>query len=338
MSDQNTSDSMSEVYLQISPNILASFPKFRPPVALYFFDENVAQVKKYHEAEKRLGTAEQEVVSNFAADGILFLLRDDYRIYAKHLSKNLGLVLTEDDFTPPEVAEIFYQALYDRMVEFLDQPKEQPYEALAKDISILDEYLWADPSRVEYLLKSLHTGYDLAAHCVNTMFVGLALFIMALKGKLNRAALSSIAMGLLIHDMGMVNVSKFILNNDKFLTRPDRDSIENHIDAGFTKLKRLGVNDPIIMQCLTQHHERVDGSGYPQRLMHKNLSMPGRLCGVADSFCAIIADRPYHTAKDLKSAAVVLIKDPKRYDPALTKLLALLLTEGVAPVLEADAG
>lgn len=337
MNDTTPSDSMSEVYLQISPNILASFPKFRPPVDMYFFDEKVAQIKKYHEAEKRLGTEGQAEVFGFAQEGMLFLLRDDYRVYGKHLSKNLGLVLTEDDFTPQDVAEIFYQALYDRVHEFFEQPKEGPYEAMTKDLSILVEYLWADPARVEYLMKSLHTKYDFATHSVNTLFVGLALFIMALKGKLKRTSLFSVAMGLLVHDMGMPNISKFILENKSFLLRPDRDSIEQHVEGGFTKLKRLGINDPIILQCVLEHHERVDGSGYPRRVIGKDLSLPGRLCGVADSFSAIISDRPYHEAKDLKAAALMLMKEPKKYDPGMAKLLALLITQGVGPVIGSAA-
>ena len=63
MTDTTSTDSMSEVYLQISSNILESFPKFRPPVDMYYFDENVAQVKKYHEAAARLGKDKQEQVS-----------------------------------------------------------------------------------------------------------------------------------------------------------------------------------------------------------------------------------------------------------------------------------
>ncbi len=334
MTEQTSSDSMSEVYLQISPNILGSFPKFRPPVDLYFFDESVAQVKRYHEAEKRLGKEQQEAVAEFATGGTLFLLREDYRVYAKHLSKNLGLVLTEDDFTPQEVAEIFYQALYDRMVEFLAQPTEKPYELLTKDIAILDEYLWTDPSRVECLMESLHPEYDWAAHSVNTLFVGLALFIMALKGKLNRAALTSVAMGLILHDIGMANVSTFILENKGFLLRPDKESIEHHVDTAFTKLKRLGITDPITLQCILQHHERVDGSGYPKRVIGKDLTMPGRLCGVADSYCAMLSERPHRKGKAPKLAAMALIKDTKKYDPGMTKLLGILLTQGVGAVIK----
>lgn len=336
MTDMSSNDSMSEVYLQISPNILASFPKFRPPVDMYFFDEQVAQVKKYHEAEKRLDTNGQSAVAVFAQEGILFLLRDDYRIYAKHLSKNLGLVLTEDDFTPQEVAEIFHQALYDRISLFIEQPKNQPYEEMVRDLSILVEYIWTDPARVEHLISSLHTAYDLATHSVNTLFVGMALFVMALKGKLEKASLLSVATGLLVHDIGMASVSKFILDNKSFLLRSDRESIENHVEAAFTKLKRLGINDAIVLQCVFEHHERIDGSGYPRRVMKQNLSLPGRLCGVADSFCAIIAERPHREGKDHRQAALVLIKDEKRYDPGLTKLLAILLTQGVAPILGGD--
>ena len=125
-------ESLSETYLQISPNILESFPKFRPPVDLYVFDMDTAQTKKYHKAEERLAKERQEEVSRFAVDSLLFLLRDDYRIYAKHLSKKLGLILTEDDFTPQEVAEIFFIAFRDRVEEFLGQSHRRAVQGPGK--------------------------------------------------------------------------------------------------------------------------------------------------------------------------------------------------------------
>lgn len=329
MTEQKTEGDLAEVYLQISPNILESFPKFRPPVALYYFDEGVAQVKKYHDADARLATEKQSQVADFANDGVLFLLRDDYRIYAKHLSKKLGLVLTEDDLSPQEVAEIFFIALRDRMELFLEQPTEDPLKGLIKDISILVEYLWVDPGRVEFLTRSLHEEYSLAGHSVNTMFVGLALFTMVVQGKFERATLVSLALGLILHDLGMANVPRFILDKPQKFLRSDRDSVENHIEAGFSKFTRLKLRDPLVVQCLTMHHERVDGSGYPKRIMGKDLTLAGRLCGVSDAFCALVSVRPHREAKDYKQAALILIKDAKRFDPTLTKLLAVLVTKGV---------
>lgn len=329
MSEQTLDESLSEVYLQISPNILEIFPRFRPPVDLYRFDTAINSVKRFHQAEARLGTDKQAEVARYARDGQLFLLRDDYRVYAQHLSKKLGLVLVEDDLRPLEVAEIFFLAFRDRMHDFLDQPKKEPFKEIVKDISILAEYLWADPCRVEFLTKTLQKDYDLAVHSVNTMFIGLGLFVMASGGKLERVELVNLALGLLLHDLGMVNVPRFITDKEQFLVRSDRESIEKHIDAGLNKLRRLKVDNPVVLQCMTQHHERLDGSGYPARLKGKDLTMTGRLCGVADSFSAIIGDRPYHDSKKSIEAALTLLHESKRYEPVLCKLLTALVEQGV---------
>ncbi len=61
------------------------------------------------------------------------------------------------------------------MTDMLEQPKKHHSRRLL-GYSILAEYLWTDPSRVDFLSKSLHKDYDLAVHSVNTMFIGLALF------------------------------------------------------------------------------------------------------------------------------------------------------------------
>ncbi len=69
MSEEKT---ISEVYLQISSNILESFPKFRPPVDLYRFDDSVSQVRKSHVANARLGKEKQKQVAEDAQKGRLF--------------------------------------------------------------------------------------------------------------------------------------------------------------------------------------------------------------------------------------------------------------------------
>jgi HD-GYP domain-containing protein (c-di-GMP phosphodiesterase class II) len=80
---------------------------------------------------------------------------------------------------------------------------------------------------------------------------------------------------------------------------------------------------------MDQHHERSDGSGYPARRFDKDISTMGKLCAVADSFSAIVGDRPYHSALDTADAVRLLIGDGKRYDPALTSLLAKVMDERV---------
>ena len=337
MSERQFDESVGETYLQISPNILESFPKSRPPVDMYRFNTAMARIEKIHDAEVRLTPGKQGMVEEAAQEGTLFLFREDYKVYARHLSKKLGLVLVEDNFKPNEVAEIFFLAFRDRMADFIELPKEGPLKEIVKDISILAEYLWIDPHRVAFLTKTLHKEYDLASHSVNTMFIGLAVFAMASGGKLERAEVVNLGLGLLVHDLGMVHVPKFITDKEQYLVRRDRESIEKHIDAGEKIMERLKIGDATVMECMTQHHERLDGTGYPKRLKGQDISMTGRLCALADSFSAIIGDRPYHDAKVAVEAARTLASDPKKYEPALTKMLLALVLKNYADAEPAPA-
>jgi HD-GYP domain-containing protein (c-di-GMP phosphodiesterase class II) len=329
MAEHTDPGSISETYLQISPNILASFPRFRPPVDLYVFDPAVGRTGRYQRAGERLSRQGQEEVARFAEEGRLYLLRDDYRVYAEHLSKKLGLLLVEEGFLPREVAEIFFIALRDRMADFLNQPREDSFEALRTDVTILAEYVWTDPGRAAFLTHTLERDYDLAVHSVNTMLIGLAVYLRLTGGKVEKTVLVSLILGLLLHDMGMAMVPKFIRDKEQYLVRRDRESIERHIEAGLNMLKRLKVRDPIILECLEQHHERLDGSGYPARRFDKRISAMGRLCAVADSFSALVGDRPYRSARDTAEAARVLVEEAGRYDPSMTALLAGITAERV---------
>jgi HD-GYP domain-containing protein (c-di-GMP phosphodiesterase class II) len=329
MADNTDSASLSETYLQISPNILASFPKFRPPVDLYFYDPDVARTGPYLRAGERLSREGQDEVARFAEEGRLYLLRDDYRVYAEHLSRELGLLLVEEGFLPLEVAEIFFIAFRNRMDEFLNRPTEDTYEDLRTDVSILAEYIWIDPSRVDFLTHTLEREYDLSVHSVNTMFIGLALHLRQTGGQVEKAGLVSLSLGLLLHDLGMVMVPKFIRDKEQYLVRRDRESLERHIEAGLNMLRRLKVRDQVILDCVEQHHERLDGSGYPARRFDKDISAEGRLCAIADSFSAIIGDRPHRSARDMSEAVRMLAEDGRRYDSDLTALLAGIMAERI---------
>ena len=67
-----------------------------------------------------------------------------------------------------------------------------------------------------------------------------------------------------------------------------------------------------------EHQERLDGSGYPNKLKETHLSKFGKLCAVADSFAAMISNRPYAQAIPPKAAAQLLANDKERYDSTFT--------------------
>ncbi len=322
-------ESISEEYLQISPNILASFPRFRPPVSLYVFDEKTNTVKLFAKQEERVSKARQEELGAFCEEGLLYLSRADYKIYAKHISKKLGLILVETSLNEQEIAEIFYQALLSRLQEFFDQPTEPVYRALEKDITILSEYLWIDPGRAVYPARNLHTDYDQAGHSVNSLFVGLAVYIFFNHGKMDKLYLNKAALGLLLHDLGMSKVPAYITDKSAALRKQEQESVRLHPQTGLNILSRLQIGDGEIVQCIMQHHERLDGTGYPNRLKGQEIGFMGRVCAVADSYCAMIAERPFRPAMPPSKAALTLVKESLRYDERMAKSLVQIMARGM---------
>lgn len=320
-----TDDTLRLDYLEISPNILASFPKFRPPVDLYVYEEKLGDVLKYWEAEKRLPTARQPVISQLADAGQLFLSRQDYKVYARHLSGNLGLVLVEAQLQGREVAEIFFQGLKARYQEFLDQPVAKSYEALHKDLAILCEYLWADPARARHLRHALVQDYSLANNAVATCFVALGMFLLLFKEAETRHLLDA-ALGFMLHDLGMSNIPDYVVGKPRQLTREERMRAQEHVNIGESMLRRIGEIPDAVFLCATQHHEKMDGSGYPRGLRGQDIAHLARICAVADAFCAMTSNRVYASSKTPKEAALTLIQERVKFDTAALDALVKYIT------------
>lgn len=321
--------SVSETYLQISPNILASFPRNKLPVDFYSFSPERFGMRLLYRAGQRVSDPVQAEMQRLSAEGALFLSRKDYRVYAVHLSKNLGLVLTETGLNEQEAAELFFVGLTARVRDFLDQPLEQRLDALRADAAVLAEYVWIDPCRIGFLLRTLRRKYDLAAHSVNSALVGLGLYLMQAGKSAQKLAPLDIVLGLALHDIGMSKVPGFVITKEANLMRQERESIENHVDIALAILERLRVKSEPVRRCVAEHHERFDGSGYPRGLKGGAISLEGRICAIADAFVAMTSERPHRPAMDPARAARTLLAAKGAYDPVLCRMLVELLARGL---------
>lgn len=320
-------DGLNEEYYQISTDILGSFNKYRPPLNIFLFKEEVARIMPYYKVGGRLSNEQVEELAAMTSEGLIFVSREDHPVYVKHISYQLDLVLVDKNLKEKEVADIFTQALTRRLDEFFNQPVKAVYEKLWVDLMVLTEYLYNDIRRARALVRRLHKEHTLANHSINCGFLGLALW-----GKLKensdftdvvkRTTFDRIAVGLFLHDMGMAKVAPFIREKDKPLTPEERNKINAHVRSGYDMVNKLGAKYAEIEQCVNEHHERVNGSGYPMKSMKQEFA--GRLCAVADSFCAMIAKRPYAEPKSMLQAAKELASDGA-YDKEITKALQLLL-------------
>jgi HD-GYP domain-containing protein (c-di-GMP phosphodiesterase class II) len=140
-------------------------------------------------------------------------------------------------------------------------------------------------------LIDLRTFDDyLIAHSVNVCILSL---LTAVNMDYNEDKLVDLAMGCLLHDLGMTTVSEEIRAKVGSLTPKESSIVQTHAEVGFNYVRKLRDISVLAAHIAFQHHERFDGKGYPRQLKGKGIHEYARIAAVADIFDALISDRPY---------------------------------------------
>ncbi len=105
----------------------------------------------------------------------------------------------------------------------------------------------------------------------------------------------------LVHDIGKFSIPAQVLMKPTKLTSFEVAMLRNHVQAGYDVLKHIHFPWPVA-QAVLQHHERLDGSGYPNGLKGDSISDDGRILAVADTVDAMVGARPYRNAFTLEVA------------------------------------
>ena len=113
--------------------------------------------------------------------------------------------------------------------------------------------------------------------------------------------LTGLRMAALIHDIGKINVPGELLSKPGLLSPLERQLINTHANAGYTILKELDLPWNVA-QVVKQHHERCDGSGYPDGLKKDQINLSARILAVADVVEAMASHRPYRPALGIERA------------------------------------
>ena len=150
-----------------------------------------------------------------------------------------------------------------------------------------------------------------------------------------------LAVGGLLHDIGKLSVPLEILRKPAGLTDAEYAEIKRHPEAGRRLLEELGGFAPVVRDLVSDHHERLDGKGYPRGLTEEELPLHTRILTVCDVYDALVSDRVYRDAWTPEKAFELLRSDAgtafdERCVEALAKVVGLE-TGWVADVAPAPA-
>ena len=134
----------------------------------------------------------------------------------------------------------------------------------------------------------------------------------------------------LVHDVGKLTVPAEILNKPSLLTPVEFELIKGHSAAGYEILASIDFDYPIA-DIVVQHHERMDGSGYPAGLGGNDILPEARILAVADVVEAMASHRPYRPALGIEAAlAEIRAGAGTRYDSPAVDACERLFASGFA--------
>jgi HD-GYP domain-containing protein (c-di-GMP phosphodiesterase class II) len=136
------------------------------------------------------------------------------------------------------------------------------------------------------------------------------------------------ALGLLLHDVAMNKVPAFILNKNTPLKQDEKDKIPPHVLGGMQIAQKMELVEEEVRAACLEHHERLDGSGYPQRMKGTQISSMGAMAAVADSFSAMLQKRVYAEAKTPAAAAGELVNAAHLYEKRFSAALQAAFVAG----------
>ena len=148
-----------------------------------------------------------------------------------------------------------------------------------------------------------------------------ALLVSFARGlKLERKIIKEIAIGGLLHDVGKAKVPDDILNKPAKLTEAEFSKMKSHVVQSILILQNTPGVSQIALDVAGQHHERFDGTGYPNQLKGEQISLYGRMGAIVDVYDAITSDRVYHKGMAPTAALGRLLEWSKyHFDPELVR-------------------
>jgi putative nucleotidyltransferase with HDIG domain len=173
--------------------------------------------------------------------------------------------------------------------ELFSEPSSGVLEGLSNTVNIILSEFIEYPDIIKTFWQITENGYTIASHSVNVMALAIQ---YATSRKYDKSKIKLLAMCALLHDVGKTKTDSVILTATQKLSDAEFAKIKFHPIQGYNLLKRCKFSDPELKLTALQHHERLDGSGYPNGLTH--LSEFAQIISLLDSFEALTKDeRPY---------------------------------------------
>ncbi|TWU37400.1 HD-GYP domain-containing protein [Novipirellula artificiosorum] len=245
---------------------------------------------------------------------LLYIAKDSGARYQAYLRRLLDPKSDSATVTPQLRAGALNEVVLDVLrTSFGNRHVTETVASIGKLGALTAEIITRDEFAVSDLFRVLHHDYATFTHSTNVAFYS---GILAAALGYSQEEVERITTGGLLHDLGKLEIDDRILCKPGKLDEKEFRQVKRHPSLGFRKLaKRTDLCEGQLMMVY-QHHERLDGKGYPVGNVGKNIHPWAKVCAVADVFEALTSQRPYRQPLSRAKALEIQQRDSgTAFDP-----------------------
>ncbi|HVX86720.1 MAG TPA: HD domain-containing phosphohydrolase [Phycisphaerae bacterium] len=258
----------------------------------------------------------------------IYLPMVNHAQFRKQLEAHLDSVVDDPKIAISTKAEMVYETSVEIIDELLSdgdiETKMPRLKTVAKAVTTLAV---GDGAAFPHLFAASQHDFYTATHMVNvgTWMVALAYAL----GERDPQQLSTVCLAGMVHDVGKIFVAEEILNKRERLNDDDWLALKSHPARGADHLRSVKDLPDVALRVTLEHHERLNGTGYPMGIEGDKMHPMSKLCAVVDSFDAMTALRPFKTSTCSFPDAIRILRSEagSKYDPDMVEAWANLMRQ-----------
>jgi HD-GYP domain-containing protein (c-di-GMP phosphodiesterase class II) len=304
-------------YFQIDRNML--IPGTRVDFSLYLMD-NYNYTLALHADAGSPATIDNALLSS---KGDFIIMRSDVPRYNDYIGSLLKSGPPDEGDTSKLKALIIRENSKIVLRDLFDNPRSgEKIRQTQLMVANMVDSIMKDSDAVYDLLSIRGYDYYTYTHSVNVCVLSVG---MGSALNLSKSRTERLGIGAMLHDIGKSAIPVDIVNKQGKLNDSEYIIIKSHVAEGERILKGNHYLPDDSLSAVTQHHEKMNGKGYPAGLTGEDITLFGRITAIADCYDAMTTTRPYRVSMTPFCALNTIATETGNYDPAVLKVFIAML-------------
>lgn len=240
----------------------------------------------------------------------LFIKRNEIRKFEAFLEHSISTIIADKKLPLDKKSRVIHKCAKNILKDVFTDPRSGKHLVRTKKVTneIID-FILTHKNSIPQLLQLGSHDYYTFSHCVNVAVFAIGLWMMISKG--TETELREFALGCILHDVGKAEIPDTILKKPGKLNNHEFETIKTHPHCGFEIM--AGTVPDTALDVILHHHEKFNGTGYPNGLLGDRISDNAKISTLADVYDALTTNRPYSPARTPYDAVKLMKEEMLNY-------------------------